>query len=171
MPNQNGGSTSPMTPQGMLRARFSELAESMSVVLSVRRQTDKFYFTVTGAWADTRRFIYSTFPGAWITSSAGPECVYGLPASEVERVLSELQIEPAWLQHNDAAPLRIARCIREEGAFENLPILADALEEGGCSIAEILNHCRASTPHRKICWVVELLLGPNRQHRRPARAD
>jgi hypothetical protein len=144
----------------------------MGVALSVRRQADKYYFTVTGTWEDTSRFMHSTFPGAWITSSAGPECVYGLPGAEVERVLSEVHIEPAWLQRDDAAPLKIARHIREEGAFDILPVLADALEEGGCSrAAEILNHCRASTPHRQTCWVVDLLLGPDRKHHRPARPD
>jgi hypothetical protein len=159
-----------MTPQGMLRARFSELAESLGVTLSVRRQTGKFYFTVTGTLEDTNKFMDSTFPGAWMTSAAGPECVYGLPVADVERVLAEVQIEPA-LQHDDATPVQIARYIREEGAFDRLPILADALEEGGCSSAEILNHCRGSAPHQQTCWVVELLLGPDRKHRRARRPD
>ena len=112
-----------MTPQGVLRARFSELAEAMGVALSVRRQTGKFYFTVTGTWEGTSRFMHGTFPGAWITSAAGPESVYGLPIAEVERVLSEVRIEPAWLQRHDAAPLKIARHIREQGAFEGLVAL------------------------------------------------
>src|SRR5262245_27555325 len=104
-----------MTPQAMLRARFSELAESLGVDLSVRRQIGKYYFTVNGSWRDTDKFIQSTFPGAWMTSEAGPMCVYGLPVGDVERVLATLHVDPAWLQSNDAAALRIARHIRDTG--------------------------------------------------------
>lgn len=159
-----------MTPQALLRARFSELAETMDIELSVRRQSEKYYCTVTGAWERTSKFMHRTFPGAWMTSSAGPEVVYRLPIAEVECVLSEMQIEPNLLQGNDAAPLKIARYIREKGAFGDLPILADALQEGGCNNAKILDHCRASTPHRQTCWVVELLLGPDRKSRRRAQS-
>lgn len=155
-----------MTPQAMLKARFSELADSLGIDLSVRHQAGKFYFTVRGNLERTDKFIQNTFPGAWITSSALLEVVYGLPIEEVERVLSEIQVNPAWLQGNDAAAFRIAQHIRQEGAFEQLAILADALEESGCDNTEILNHCRASARHQQTCWVVELLLGPDRRRRR-----
>jgi hypothetical protein len=161
-----------MTSQAILRARFSELAESLGITLSVRRQTNKYYFTVAGGWKNTNTFLQTSFPNAWITSAGGGEFTYGLPLADVERVLSEMQVDPDWLQSNDAAPLRIAQQIRSEREFAHLPILADALEEGGCSNAEILNHCRTSAPHQQTCWVVELLLGPERKRRRkspPAR--
>ena len=83
----------------------------------------------------------------------------------VERVLSRLHVEPAWLRCNDSTALRIAQRIRDEGAFELLPILADALQEAGCDNAEILAHCRASASHQQTCWVIELLLGPSRKRR------
>jgi hypothetical protein len=155
----------------MLRARFSELAESMDVALSVRRQTGKFYFTVTGTWENTDRFIARTFPEAWVTSAAGDECVYGLPVADVERVLAELQTGLGWLRNHDPTPVQIARHIRDGRAFHLLPVLADALEEEGCTSAEILDHCRASAPHGDTCWVVELLLGPDRKRRRSPRPD
>jgi hypothetical protein len=154
-----------MTPQAMLRACFSELADSMGITLSVRRQAGKYYFTVVGAWENTRKFMASTFPEAWMTSSAGDERVYGLPIEDVERALLGLQLDPAWLHSNDKAPLRIARKIREESAFDQLPVLADALEEAGCDHTLILDHCRSSAPHQRKCWVVELLLGPDRRWR------
>jgi hypothetical protein len=40
-----------------------------------------------------------------------------------------------------------------------LAILADALEEAGCTDTDILEHCRSSGPHVRGCWVVDLLLG------------
>jgi hypothetical protein len=160
-----------MTPQAKLRAYFSELAGSLGIDLSVRRQTGKFYFIVRGEYENTNAFMQSTFPVAWITSGAGPEVVYGLPLAEVEQVLSKLRLDSDWLQKNDSAPLKIAQHIRDEGTFDHLPILADALEEGGCSNAEILSHCRASAPHQETCWVVELLLGPNRKRRRKSTPE
>ncbi len=39
------------------------------------------------------------------------------------------------------------------------PILADALEEAGCTDAAILDHCRGPGPHVRGCWVVDLILG------------
>ncbi len=44
------------------------------------------------------------------------------------------------------------------GAFHELPILADALEEGGCTEPEALSHCRRPGGHVKGCWVVDLVL-------------
>ena len=40
-----------------------------------------------------------------------------------------------------------------------LAILADALEEAGCTNADILNHCRVPGVHVRGCWAVNLLLG------------
>src|SRR5262249_62092465 len=46
-----------------------------------------------------------------------------------------------------------------EQTFEDLPILADALEEAGCGSADILDHLRGPGPHVRGCWVLDLLLG------------
>jgi hypothetical protein len=43
--------------------------------------------------------------------------------------------------------------------FEQLPILADALEEAGCTDRMILEHCRQPGVHVRGCWVLDLLLG------------
>jgi hypothetical protein len=40
-----------------------------------------------------------------------------------------------------------------------LAVLADALEESGCTNADILAHCRQPGEHVRGCWVVDLLLG------------
>jgi hypothetical protein len=53
----------------------------------------------------------------------------------------------------------LAHSIYEARAFDRLPILADALEEAGCTDAEILTHCRGPGPHVRGCWVVDLILG------------
>ncbi len=53
----------------------------------------------------------------------------------------------------------LAEGIEAERAFDRLPILADALEEAGCDVPAILNHCRLCSSHRWGCWVVTLALG------------
>jgi hypothetical protein len=55
--------------------------------------------------------------------------------------------------------LALADAIYQDRAFDRLPILADALEEAGCTDAEILNHCRQPGEHWRGCWVVDLILG------------
>lgn len=39
-----------------------------------------------------------------------------------------------------------------------LPILADALEDAGCTDAATLSHCRGPGPHVRGCWALDLLL-------------
>jgi hypothetical protein len=46
-------------------------------------------------------------------------------------------LNPAWLLWNDCTIPKLAQGIYEERAFDRLPILADALEEGGCNDADI----------------------------------
>jgi hypothetical protein len=52
----------------------------------------------------------------------------------------------------------LATSIYDDGAFDPLPILADALEDAGCDNTDILNHCRQPGEHARGCWVVDLLL-------------
>ena len=40
-----------------------------------------------------------------------------------------------------------------------LAVLADALEEAGCTDADVLNHCRRPGVHVRGCWAVDLVLG------------
>lgn len=54
--------------------------------------------------------------------------------------------------------LALARGVYVDRAFDRLPILADALEEAGCSDPELLAHCRSSGPHALGCWVLDLVL-------------
>jgi len=66
---------------------------------------------------------------------------------------------PSWLAWSGACVVKLARAIYEEHRFEDLPILADALEEAGCDNADILSHLRDLGPHVRGCWVVDAILG------------
>jgi hypothetical protein len=54
---------------------------------------------------------------------------------------------------------KFARTVYDERAFGDLPVLADALEEAGCTDHELLAHLRGPEPHFRGCWGLDLLLG------------
>src|SRR5205085_2535660 len=55
--------------------------------------------------------------------------------------------ERAWLAWEGGTVVGLARAIYDERAFERLPILADALEEAGCTDERMLGHCRSGGEH------------------------
>jgi hypothetical protein len=66
-------------------------------------------------------------------------------------------LDPAWLLANDRAAIHLAATIAGEGSFDLMPILADALEDAGCTDVEVLTHCRQAGPHARCCWVLDLI--------------
>jgi hypothetical protein len=102
----------------------------------------------------------------------------GAPRDDVpggrERRRQENARQVAWLKDIAGDPFRrmagdsshvtravdqLAQAIYADRAFDRLPILADALEDAGCTNQDILNHCRQPGEHCRGCWVVDLLLG------------
>jgi hypothetical protein len=71
----------------------------------------------------------------------------------------EVAIDPVWLRGQDGLIRKLAHAMYEEGRLADLPVLADALEEAGCSDAEILGHCRSGEEHVRGCWVVDRCRG------------
>ncbi|MBN9523413.1 hypothetical protein J0H58_33690 [bacterium] len=65
-------------------------------------------------------------------------------------------VDPSW---RTEAVVALAEGIYADKAFDRMPVLADALEDAGCSHEDILSHCRGDGPHVKGCWVVDLLTG------------
>jgi hypothetical protein len=49
----------------------------------------------------------------------------------------------------------LAARIARERAFDDLPVLGDALEAEGCDDAELLAHCHAHAEHADRCWVID----------------
>jgi hypothetical protein len=71
-------------------------------------------------------------------------------------------INPAWLTPTAKA---LAQAAYEERALPSgeldltrLKVLADALEEAGCTEQSILDHLRGPGPHTRGCWPVDLVL-------------
>jgi hypothetical protein len=73
-------------------------------------------------------------------------------------------IDPAWLAWHDGVVKRLAQAAYEHrqlptGHLDSarLAVLADALEDAGCSDADLLDHLRGPGPHVRGCWAVDLL--------------
>ena len=62
---------------------------------------------------------------------------------------------PEW---RTASAVALAEAMYAARAFDRMPVLADALEEAGCTHPDILAHCRGDGPHVRGCWVVDLVL-------------
>jgi len=119
-------------------------AASILAANAVAHEQTRGAETVTGwddAWKD-ERVIHSQLLHCIVANSFRP-----------------VTINAAWLSWNDSTVRRIAQAIYDERAFDRMPIMADALEDSGCSNADILNHCRQPGEHVRGCHVLDLLLG------------
>jgi len=72
-------------------------------------------------------------------------------------------VQPAWLT---PAVTSLATAAYEERSLPSgeldlarLAVLADALEEAGCSDPDLLGHLRSPGPHVRGCWAIDLILG------------
>jgi hypothetical protein len=63
---------------------------------------------------------------------------------------------PMW---RDGVLAPLAQRIYAERAFDRLPLLADALEDAGCTDTELLGHLRSPRPHVRGCWAVDVAPG------------
>ncbi len=79
-------------------------------------------------------------------------CLFGNP-------FMPSSFEPAWRLWNAGAAISLAQEMYDGRVFANAPLLADMLEDAGCSSPQILDHLRGPGPHVRGCWVIDLLLG------------
>jgi hypothetical protein len=133
------------------RELFSIEAEALTV-WNVARGTRLFRDTATQLrYHPSAKLFVSLATGA-ITTLRGADARFG------ERV-------------TDLAA-RIAR----EQAWDDLPVLGDALESEGCDDAALLAHCHAPGPHAGRCWVIDritahhgAIISPGWIHQRDTR--
>ncbi|HEX4609948.1 MAG TPA: hypothetical protein VH092_17270 [Urbifossiella sp.] len=67
-----------------------------------------------------------------------------------------LVTDPSWIT---STVTLLAVGISEDGAFDRLTVLADALQDAGCEEEQLLGHLRGPGPHVCGCWVVDALFG------------
>jgi hypothetical protein len=72
------------------------------------------------------------------------------------RLWGSLWFDPCWLAWENDLILRLVRHLAQEPDLSGLPVLGDALEDAGCTYAEVLAHCR-EREHARRCWVFHLV--------------
>ncbi len=80
-------------------------------------------------------------------------CIFGNPFRPLPN------IDESWLSWSDSTVRRMAESIYRDRNFSDLPVLADALAEAGCTAEELLEHLRSPGVHTRGCWALDLLLG------------
>jgi hypothetical protein len=98
------------------------------------------YFVVEALAPDNLRPVHDLVQADLLREVAGPLFA---PPADMRR----------WQTRDIVA---LAESIYEERAFGQMSVLADALEDAGCSDA-ILAHCRSGKPHVRGCWLIDLL--------------
>jgi Clp amino terminal domain, pathogenicity island component len=85
-------------------------------------------------------------------------------SAEIQREMQRPPIDPVWLSWSSGTVPKVARTITDGKRWEIMPILADALEEAGCTDAEMLSHLRRGFEHGCAeergwgCWVLNRLV-------------
>jgi hypothetical protein len=103
------------------------------------------------------------------SSIPGQKAYYWLPPDALARVVRDLFVYPFgtvpfcdnWVTTSVVA---LAETIDARGAFEDMPVLGDALEDAGCQDEYVLRHCRHELCHFRGCWALDLVLDKKSHH-------
>ncbi|MCU0704676.1 MAG: hypothetical protein MUF18_11930 [Fimbriiglobus sp.] len=110
----------------------------------------------TGAAMNARREMNRRVCGVFREVAGNPFC---------ERVVAGPEWTAAggraapWMLRVSETARGIALGVQTEQAYDRLPILADALEDDGCTDDELLFHFRHHPTHLRGCWALDLVLG------------
>jgi hypothetical protein len=121
----------------------------------------RYSYHMARSAAEVANWVVTGRPG-----SAGPEALaeYAAQCGLLREVFGNpfrpVAINPACLTWNGGTIPKLAQAAYDQRAFERLPVLADALEEAGCTDPDLLGHCRRpATEHVRGCWALDFLLG------------
>jgi len=128
---------------------------ALNVVMDTRRQNCYEMANATAGCANSLVFhVYGNTTG-WGDREVQCDllrCIFGDP-------FCPGLFNSSWLTWHSGIIRTLAQGAYDDRAFDRLPILADAMEEAGCSNTMILKHCRQEGKHVRGCWGVDLILG------------
>jgi hypothetical protein len=93
-----------------------------------------------------------------VRGAAAREEILAWLREEIFGPANPTELDPAVRAWHGGVVVALARAIEADGDFAALPVLADALEEAGCTDEMLLGHCRQRRRHARGCWVVDLVL-------------
>jgi hypothetical protein len=153
-------------------ATKEELAAACTAVVRLRKDLGPFGSASTGVRVAIDMAVLAADPSAYVAafymttaqiSPDGPRAAEAYVCHLIRCVFGNPFRSPTlYSSWRTATVVSLAQAIYDEGTFDRLPILADALadalEDAGCASADILSHCRRPGEHCRGCWVVDLLL-------------
>jgi hypothetical protein len=92
----------------------------------------------------------------WLTRSGGVEA-QGEVLRDLFGGVHAVEVSPSVRSWGGGAVVQVARAIYAEQRFEDVAVLADALEEAG-EQEGVLGHLRGARRHYLGCWALDLLL-------------
>jgi hypothetical protein len=102
-------------------------------------------------------WVFDAFQRAGLDLASQAELFHDI----IRAPFRSLVFPSAWRTRNDSASLHIAQEIDRDQAFDQLPLLADALMDVGCDNDEILRHLQRPGTHVRGCWALDLVLKPS----------
>jgi hypothetical protein len=130
-----------------LDANFAAAQSADENALSAAKQVCAY------AFASTKTRGLPPKPSEHLTQCGLIRCLFGNPFRPLP------PIESSWMAWNGATVRKMAEALYQERGWGDLPVLADALEDAGCTDADLLNHLRGPGPHARGCHVLDALLG------------
>jgi hypothetical protein len=67
-------------------------------------------------------------------------------------------VDAVWLSSPNGTVKQLAKVVVDGHSSHLFPLLADALEDAGCTDAELLGHLRGPGPHVRGCWALDVVL-------------
>lgn len=129
------------------------------MVMSARYTQERFaYLAQQATWSDS---FLRTYAMDWLARMVKHSSL-DIPAALFHEVhgnpFAPAAFDPTWRRWGDGTLPRVAQGIYDTGVYDQMPILADALEDAGCTSPLILDHCRGPDEHVRGCWVLDLVL-------------
>lgn len=156
-----GGEVAPPAPRRGSRSNPGPGPAAISRPITVMANTFEYFLEVLNADPGRLRQLLQRLidaqRGAAVPGLARRELT---PTDADGRAVVPPAVEPEWLTSADGRVPAMARFIRDNRAWIGMPILADALEEAGCTSAVLLDHLRAPHEHTSRCWALGLLAPP-----------
>jgi hypothetical protein len=120
-----------------------------------KAKTVAFHAASDDAWSAACMAIFASARGTPSIKASHAELLRDIFRHPSRPIL----VPHSWLSWEGGIVTQLAQSIYEERAFDRMPILADALEEAGCTNGRLLHHCREDSEHFRGCWALDAILG------------
>lgn len=103
------------------------------------------------AWSDYEQEIQKKMDGILARQADLIRCIVGNP-------FAPIYFETDWLKWKNGIVPKMAWDIYESREFGDMSMIADTLEEAGCNLPNVLNHCRDEPFHARGCHIIDAIL-------------